>query len=220
MRVGLLQSIRGRNVVDVGAERERHAPVRHRRGGILRRGELERLERLLVVEAVEQRQAFVEELLRVGVRGLDRAVIRTEIAEQRRARRAPPARRAVRIMRRLIGRRRRRRLARARDATRSRGQRRRAATTGTRIRHALCLRLRSHNTVSAPNNRLAMVRCPTCAAGNSEPYAITAPSSDLGDRERKDDERPANQRASAATAARASASAAPIRTTNARSRCR
>ena len=65
MRVGLLQSIGRRHVVDVGAERERHAPVRHRRCGILRRGELERLERLFVVEAVKQRQPFVEELLRV-----------------------------------------------------------------------------------------------------------------------------------------------------------
>ena len=88
MRVGLLQSFRRRDVVDVGAERERHAPVRHRRGGVLRRGELERLERFLVVETVEQRQAFIEKLLRVGVRGLDGAVIRTEIAEQRGARRA------------------------------------------------------------------------------------------------------------------------------------
>ena len=57
--------------------------------GSRRRGELERLERFFVVEAVEQRQAFVEELLRVGVRGLDGAVIRAEIAEQRGARGAP-----------------------------------------------------------------------------------------------------------------------------------
>ena len=58
--------------------------------GSLRRGDLERLERLFVIEPVEQRQAFIEKLLRVRVRGLDRAVIRTEIAEQGRARRPPP----------------------------------------------------------------------------------------------------------------------------------
>jgi hypothetical protein len=116
VRVGLLQAIGGRSVVDVRTERERHAPMRHRRCSILRGGELERLERLFVIEAVQKRQAFIEKLLRIRVRGLDHTVIRTEVAEQRRPRRLPGRCRApVGIVRGLIGRRRRRGLTRASD---------------------------------------------------------------------------------------------------------
>ena len=66
VRVRLLQAIGRRRVVVVGAEGQRHAPVRHRRFGIERRGALERSKRLFVIEPVEKRQPFVEELLRVG----------------------------------------------------------------------------------------------------------------------------------------------------------
>ena len=38
------EAIRGSDIVDVRAEREGHAPMRHWRGRILRRGQLERLE--------------------------------------------------------------------------------------------------------------------------------------------------------------------------------
>ncbi len=61
----------------------------------------------------------------------------------------------------------------------------------------LCLRLFSHNTVSAPSNRLARVRCPTCAAGNSAPYAMKTPSATCRRRATRTTIRPANQRRSA-----------------------
>ena len=166
MRVGLLQSIRRRDVVDVGAECQRHAPMRHRRRGILRGRKLERLEGLFVVETVEKRQAFIEELLRVGVRGLDRAVIRAKVAEQRRPRRLRGrGRGAVRIVGRLIGRRRRRGFT---GTANEGGQHQCSRTKGDSDCHTLCLRLISHNTVSAPNNRLATATCQTCAAGISD----------------------------------------------------
>ena len=80
---GLLQPIGlGRLVVVVGAERERHAPVRHRGFRIELGRALERAERLLVVEAEEQRQALVEVLLRLGARSLDRVAVRAHPAEQ------------------------------------------------------------------------------------------------------------------------------------------
>ncbi len=81
--IALLQTFGQRDIVDVGAKSERHAPVRHRRRRIERGRALERLERLLVIEAVEKRQPLIEELLRFRVRGLDGAVMRSKIAEQR-----------------------------------------------------------------------------------------------------------------------------------------
>ena len=77
------QPQRGRDLVDVGPERERHAPVRHGRGRIQRCRLRERPVRLFVIEAVEQRQAFIEEPLGLAVGGADWAVIRPEIPEQR-----------------------------------------------------------------------------------------------------------------------------------------
>ena len=83
--IRLLQSIGRRRVVVVRAERERHAPVRHRRFGIQGRRTLERPKRLLVIEAVEERQALVEEPLRVGNDGRDGTVVRAKVAEKRRS---------------------------------------------------------------------------------------------------------------------------------------
>ena len=70
-------------VVVVGAHRERHTPVRHRRFRVQRRRFLEREEGLVVVEAEEQDHSLVEELLRLRHGGCDRMAVRPEPGEKR-----------------------------------------------------------------------------------------------------------------------------------------
>ncbi len=93
LRARLLQPIRLRlRVVVVRAEREGHAPARHGRGGIERGRLLERPVGLLVVEAEEKHHPLIEELLRLGVRGVDgmsmRAHAGVELDRLRRGRRS------------------------------------------------------------------------------------------------------------------------------------
>ena len=73
--------------VDVRSERQRDAPVRHRRRGIELGGPAERADRLVVIERVDERQALIEELLRLGAFRGDRMVQPAEARRQRRRRR-------------------------------------------------------------------------------------------------------------------------------------
>ena len=85
MVVRLLQPVWRRRVVVVGTERQRHPPMRHRCFRIERGGAFERAKRLFMIEAVQQGQAFVEKLLRLGIAGRDGSLILTKISKQRRA---------------------------------------------------------------------------------------------------------------------------------------
>jgi hypothetical protein len=49
--------------VEIGAERERLTPIRHRQGRIEPRGLTERADRLSVIERVQQPHALIEEAL-------------------------------------------------------------------------------------------------------------------------------------------------------------
>ena len=60
--------------VDVGPERERDPPQRHRRLRVERRGPLERADGLVVVEPVQEVEPLVEEPLRLGTRSRDRVM--------------------------------------------------------------------------------------------------------------------------------------------------
>ncbi len=90
----LLQPVRLRlGVVVVGAERERHAPVRHRRLrielGSARKGAV----RLLVVEAEEEHDALVEVPLGLCARGPDRVPVGAHSGQQLRGFRSRRGRR-------------------------------------------------------------------------------------------------------------------------------
>ena len=86
MRVRRFQPVNRRDVIDVGAECECHAPVRHGRCSVECRRARERTERLRVIEGVKQREAFVKESLRVGTLRRDVAMVRAQIPQQHRAR--------------------------------------------------------------------------------------------------------------------------------------
>ena len=69
--------------VDVRTERERNPPMRHRRGGVELRRAAERADRLVVVEAVDERQTLVEELLRLAALRRDGMIQFAEAGHQR-----------------------------------------------------------------------------------------------------------------------------------------
>ncbi len=80
----LLQAFfRRSGVVVVGAEREGHAPVRHRRFRIEIRRARERPDRFFVVEAEEEHHPLIEVLLRFGARRRDRVPVRPHLGKER-----------------------------------------------------------------------------------------------------------------------------------------
>ena len=60
--------------VEVGTERDRPSPVRHRKTGIQPRCFAKRANRLSVIERIQQAQSLIEEALRLWHRGRDRHV--------------------------------------------------------------------------------------------------------------------------------------------------
>src|SRR5205823_7377250 len=73
--------------IDVGTERQSDSPQGHRSVRIERRGALEATDGLVVVERVDERQALVKKLLRLGVAGSDGMMMTAESRERGRARR-------------------------------------------------------------------------------------------------------------------------------------
>ena len=64
--------------IDIGTERERDPPVRHRQAGIELRRALERPDRRFVIEGEDQLHSLVEIRLRLSVSGRHAVVQRSE----------------------------------------------------------------------------------------------------------------------------------------------
>ena len=81
--VGLPTVLLRHGRIEIGAQRDRFPPIRHRKLGIEPRGFAERANRLGVVERIQEPQPLIEEALRSRHRGRDRHVQRPEPVELR-----------------------------------------------------------------------------------------------------------------------------------------
>ena len=83
-RVGLPPVLLRHRRIEVGTERQRLTPMRHRKTGIQPRGFAKRANRLGMIEPIQQPQPLIEEALRLRHRCRDRHVQRPQPGELRR----------------------------------------------------------------------------------------------------------------------------------------